>query len=112
MPTRSRTRDRAFTDIYVTYAAYLNKHNSPYKRAKERGRQRLTGSWGMEGMRATRQTGNMGLVRNSTRQIFHPGEVLRAKHARDIEAGLASSTMSDGIEVGIRGDRSRMTRRN
>lgn len=31
-PMRRRYHDCAFTDIYATYTAYLNMHNSPYER--------------------------------------------------------------------------------
>lgn len=54
----------------------------------------------MEGMRATRQTENMGPAGNTARQIFH-------SEVRDIEAGLAST---DAIAPGR--DRKRMMRRN
>lgn len=54
----------------------------------------------MEGMRATRQTENMGPAGNTARQIFHSG-------VRDIEAGLANT---DAIAPGR--DRKRMMRRN
>ena len=54
----------------------------------------------MEGMRATRQTENMGLVGNTACQIFH-------SKLRNIEAELAST---DAVVSGR--DRKRMMRRN
>lgn len=48
----------------------------------------------MEGMRATRQSENMGPVGNTARQIFH-------SEVRDIEVGLASTgrnSVGNGIE--------------